>query len=145
MSLCICVCANDGRVNSIAIPLPFRFPLYFPTIRRETNERNSKKSENESLFEDDRFQGTRERIRFDFLRVHAFRNAPNSRVSFRIRCWERRLPFHFTRESEDASETRYRYRSFRCYVMKKKKPCTRREKERDEYKETSITLDEQQS
>lgn len=29
--------------------------------------------------------------------------------------------------------------------MKKKKPCTRREKERDEYKETSITLDEQQS
>lgn len=83
MSLCICVCANDGRVNSIAVPRPFRFPLYFPTIRTK--------------FEDDRFQGTRERIRFDFLRVHAFRNAPNSRVSFRIRCWERRLPFHFIR------------------------------------------------
>lgn len=35
----VSVCANDGRVNSIAIPpfplsaLPFRFRLYFPTIR----------------------------------------------------------------------------------------------------------------
>lgn len=38
MSLCICVCANDGRVNSIAIPLPFRFPLYFPTIRTKFEE-----------------------------------------------------------------------------------------------------------
>lgn len=82
MSLCICVCANDGRVNSIAIPRPFRFPLYFPTIRTK--------------FEDDRFQGTRERIRFDFVRVHAFRNAPNSSrfVSHSLLGTSFAVPFH---------------------------------------------------
>lgn len=82
MSLCMCVCANDGRVNSIAIPRPFRFPLYFPTIRTK--------------FEDDRFQGTRERIRFDFVRVHAFRNAPNSSrfVSHSLLGTSFAVPFH---------------------------------------------------
>lgn len=145
MSLCICVCANDGRVNSIAIPLPFRFPLYFPTIRRETNERNSKKSENESLFEDDRFQRTRERIRFDFVRVHAFRNAPNSSrfVSHSLLGTSFAVPFHprIRRRIRDAISISI----VPLLRNEKKKPCTRREKERDEYKETSITLDEQQS
>lgn len=81
---------TDGLIQS-----PFLFHSVFLYIFQRF-ERNSKRSENESLFEDDRFQRTRERIRFDFVRVHAFRNAPNSSrfVSHSLLGTSFAVPFH---------------------------------------------------
>ena len=91
MSLCICVCANDGRVNSIAIPLPFRFPLYFPTIRTKFEEiRKRIALRRRSIPENER----EDKIRF-FTRARISKCAQFSRfVSHSLLGTSFAVPFH---------------------------------------------------
>lgn len=112
----VSVCANDGRVNSIAIPpfplsaLPFRFRLYFPTIRatrvyfpwkRAIRERERERESKESV-------GFNEATRSDSI-PYACVSFHRSRLKGNATSFPD--PFHPNRIRE-------RYRSFRCYVIK---------------------------
>lgn len=129
----MCVRTNDGRVNSIP-PFHSVFLYIFQRFERNSIE------ESRTVRAFPRFQGTRNKRnkrRFDSLRVrvYAFRMRPL--LAFRFAFVPSLKGNVVSRSTSPESETRYRYRSFRCYVIKQ--PCTRR----DAYKETSITLDEQ--